>query len=186
MTTPNEEANETSSQGALASNAKNDRGADIGGTDAFADESQPKADLGKRTYTGSIARTIAGVVFIAIGVLSIGATLWFAHDGLSSVQFIALKLDIAQFIALLTAHAAVSVATIWFGYQSLRAAERMFVPQHLMDSAANIETIRAIVGIDPPTTAVTKQLEEASKPVMAIAKSIAEIVGKAQNGGTKE
>ena len=30
MTTPNEEANETSSQGALASNAKNDRGADIG------------------------------------------------------------------------------------------------------------------------------------------------------------
>jgi len=153
-----------------------------GGDEEFGKQ-DPK--IGDAAYDESLRRQWVGAIFLFIGLAAIISVTVLAVYGLRDITEDAIRMNFAVFVSLLSAHSVVSIAIVWFGYQALRAAERMFVPQRLMNDAKFVDVIRAIVGIDGPTTAATKQLEEASKPVLEMAKAIAEIVGKAQGGGTK-
>lgn len=64
-------------------------------------------------------------------------------------------------IAALVGHAIVSAAVVFFGYQLVRVAERMYVPRHLMEDVKSVEVLRALLGIKHPSTLLLDQLKTA-------------------------
>jgi hypothetical protein len=63
-------------------------------------------------------------------------------------------------------HAIITIATIWFFYQIVRAAERMALPWHWMSS--HPETARALLGIQDPSRAALR----ATKDVLRAAEGV--------------
>lgn len=154
--------------------------------DPYGHEAKPPLDYAKEAFEEGRYRRQIGIAFAIVGLIAIVGTIVFAIYGLVDLVTKAAGISLYVFIGLLVAHSVVSVAIVWFAYQALRAAERMFVPRRLMGDAKNVDVIRALVGIDAPTTAATKQIEEASKPLLEVVKAFAEIVGNVQSGGTKK
>jgi len=71
-------------------------------------------------------------------------------------------------IASMAAHAVVSVATVFFGYTMIRAAERLLVPKRLLQDKQDVEVIRAILGIDTPTNTIASQVKAATNETVDV------------------
>lgn len=69
----------------------------------------------------------------------------------------------------LGAEAVVAVALVYFGYQLLRAGERMLMP-HWWVTAGQIDVLRAMLGIDSPVDGAVKGISKLTDAVDEIRK----------------
>jgi hypothetical protein len=113
-------------------------------------------EVGKEAASRRTIGWSLGCVGLLVVVIIICAAFWALHGIASRIP------DSAPYLIMvaMVAHAIISLGAIWFGYQMLRAAERMFVPQRLLkggDSKTDVELVRALTGISAPTTAALEQ-----------------------------
>jgi hypothetical protein len=93
-------------------------------------------------------RRTTGIILTGLGIADVGAVLYSASHNLPDLAKTTTDSTIA--IALLSAHGVLGVAAIFFGYQLLKMAERLFVPKFVLEGK-DVEVIRALTGVDHPT-----------------------------------
>jgi hypothetical protein len=96
-----------------------------------------------------------GVIGIAVVAYVVVSAIGHVNDAISRAP------EGKEYLAIVAvaAHTVISLGAVWFGYQMLRAAERMFVPRRFLSDAKDVEVLRALIGINAPTTAAADQLK---------------------------
>ena len=115
-------------------------------------------DLAREIAKEASSRRSAGWAMGIVGLVVVVVVLMWA---VCNVNAVIQEKDVSAYLMIIamSAHAVISIAAVWFGYQMLRAAERMFVPQRLMNDSKDVEVLRALIGITAPTTAAADQLK---------------------------
>jgi len=126
-------------------------------------------DLGEEVWREGAMRRRIGWVLGGIGIVVVIVAIIVALCAINNNPS----------IPSMVAHAVISLGAVWFGYQMLRAAERMFVPQRLLrggDSKTDVELVRALTGINAPTSAALEQsMKMAGEFVRSVADATKEI-----------
>jgi hypothetical protein len=101
-----------------------------------------------------------------VGILVVGLTAFWAFWEIAKLREPLTELALRAAYAKLAAHAVVSVAVVFFGYQLVRAAERMILP-HWWIQPHHCELLQLLLGVDTPVRASTKTVEKLTDLVKA-------------------
>ncbi len=140
--------------------------------DIFRPNTEPETMRGRR-WVGYV-----------LGLIGFGCVLGPAYLALKSIN----QIDVAalaapnhrQTVALLAVkvggEALISIALVYFGYQMLKAAERMVLP-HWWATKENLPVVRTMLGIDSPVDGAGRALKEAGESVQTVAKTAVDAIG---------
>lgn len=90
-------------------------------------------------------RRIIGFFTLGLGSIALGVFVVWSLNALDNLQLPKEEASHPLFYAKVAAHAVISIATVWFGYQLLRAGERMSLQHWLTPDLARI-----LIGIRGP------------------------------------
>lgn len=129
-----------------------------------------------------LVRRITAAVVAVVGAGTIIKVMLIAVSGINEV----LKAEAPgghEYIRVVAmgAHAVISVAAVWFGYQMLRAAERLMVPRRFLANSTDVELLRALLGISAPTTALADQVKLMATTATDLIKASSEAVKAVQS-----
>lgn len=122
-------------------------------------------------------RNLLGIGLVFVGIVLVAVLLFRSIAGLDDAVKAEPKL-VAYAIALLATHAVVTVAGVYFGYQLIRAGERLLLLPKTIESA-EVDRIRALLGVETPASAAGKALNESVDRILDVGTKVAEAVGKA-------
>lgn len=132
--------------------------------------------------TDVTARYCLGRIAGGIGCLVImGVLIWagcHANDVIDKVSAQKDTMTPAMEISIwvsIGAHAAISIAAIYFGYSMLRLAERMLLPRHLLHDETKVNVVRALLGVKTPAESAVDGVKQISENLSTILKPIAEL-----------
>ena len=154
--------------------------------------------------SGSIAgelirRKIFALILAMVGAAIVGCTVWKSDESIQTILFaFGARNDNAAnrspaiangsipiAIASLASHAVVSIAAVYFAYQLIRVAERMFLPSRFLSAQSNgehdVELAKVLVGVTEPSRAASaamktmvRELERATKISKAVRGAVGE------------
>lgn len=141
--------------------------------------------LGRRRLIGY------GVGVIGFGIVATMAMIAFdqlSHEDISMLARLGQggnKAAVYLFAIKMTGEAIVSIALVFFAYQTLKTAERMVLPPWWV-TKENIELLKAMLGIDSPVDGAGRVLKGAADTLQAAAKSVTDTVSAVQGEKKKD
>ncbi len=151
---------------------------------------QVTADTDRRQYFGVAAGILGSGVILAVLAWT-GFHIGDPVDAIKNNQAVAAAIEHVVWFSI-AAHTIIAVAAIFFGYQMLRLAERMFVPRHLLADETTLQVVQALVGVSSPAKAAVDTARQVAEDFAAIAKPVVELskplveVAKAVSGTDKK
>jgi hypothetical protein len=126
-------------------------------------------------------RHTTGYILSALGIAFVAWTLRQAMSELGELRSHPPG-DLRVLAAIAAAHVIVGIAAVYFGYQLIRAGERMLVPSHLTEDETKIEVLRVLLGgkepIASPAEAVQQGVEKSVELLKTGAGIVAQVTGK--------
>jgi hypothetical protein len=152
----------------VASLQKSDPLADAGG--------EPSGELFFKV--GRVRRSFGYVLMIAafasMGALGVWSLL--GIDGISSLNAKGNTEPLELLLVKSGAHAIITLALVWFGYQMLKAGERLILPHWYAEKSIGIGKL--FLGIQEPAKATMKQLEKVTDALSTVVRPVAKAADK--------
>lgn len=134
-------------------------------------------DIEKRHTFGTWSGVFGGAVILIV----LGWTALHAGEGLKDIREAArddkLSAAVERTVWIsIGAHTLVAIAGVFFGYQLIRLAERMFVPRRLLEDVRQLEVVKALVGVDTPVKAAADGMKDIAENLAAVAKPLVDVL----------